>query len=59
MEKIKAQISKLRSEVNHLTSDLYNCDKEKLLKVSQALDKVICDYIKAEAATKNSLTQKA
>ncbi len=41
-------IEELREELNTIVDDMESCDREKLLEVSQRLDKAILVYIEEE-----------
>ena len=41
-------IEELREELNTIVDDMESCDREKLLEVSQKLDRVILLYIEEE-----------
>lgn len=46
MEQIINHMEALREELNKLTGEIDYCNNEKVLIVSQKLDKVICEYMK-------------
>ena len=48
MKAIKKRIEELRKQLNELVDSIDSCSEENVLEVSQELDKVICEYIKAE-----------
>lgn len=48
MKAIKKRMEELRKQLNELVDGIDSCGEEKVLEVSQELDKVICEYIKAE-----------
>lgn len=45
MEILKC-IEELRDEINEMVNDFESCDREKLLELSEKMDKAILEYIK-------------
>lgn len=48
MKAIKKCMEELRNQLNELVDSIDSCSEEKVLEISQELDKVICEYIKVE-----------
>jgi len=46
MEELERSIYALKMEINKLTNDMKNLDKEKIFDLSEELDKTIDEYLK-------------
>ncbi len=53
MKAIKKRMEELRKQLNELVDSVDSFSEEKVLEVSQELDKVICEYVEGE----NTLTR--
>ncbi|QOY38503.2 aspartyl-phosphate phosphatase Spo0E family protein [Anaerobacillus isosaccharinicus] len=48
MGKIEERMENLRKQLNEFVVDIDNCCEEKILEISEELDQVILEYMKAE-----------
>lgn len=48
MNELMIKINKLKGECNQLVNELGTCNNERLLRKSQELDLLICEYVKCQ-----------